>query len=205
MDENKTTVEEVSKKGQKKQKSTATEMLYDIIEQFAIVSAIVLVMFAFVIRLNIVDGSSMDKTLAHGQNLAVSNLFYEPKVGDIVIIHDVTAIPYDKPIVKRVIATEGQTVDIDFFTWTLTVDGEVIDESAYRFVDPNAFLLGADYEFPITVPKGEIFVLGDNRNGSADSRQIEIGTIDTRCVVGRAVFRISPLDKMTVFKNPFGN
>lgn len=186
-------------------KSTLTENVYDLIEQFAIVCAIVLVMFAFVIRLNIVDGSSMDKTLADGQNLAVSGLFYEPKAGDIVVIHDPTAAPYDEPLVKRVIAVGGQTVDIDFATWTLTVDGEVIDESSYRYLDPNEWLLGAEYSFPITVPEGEIFVLGDNRNGSADSRQIEIGTIDTRCVVGRAVARLFPLDKITVFTNPYNN
>ena len=189
----------------KKKSQSGTELLYDLIEQFAIVSAIVLVMFAFVVRLNIVDGSSMDKTLAHGQNLAVSSLFYEPKAGDIVVIHDVTAKPYDLPIVKRVIATAGQTVDIKFSydNWTLIVDGKIVDESAYRFVNEREPLLRAEYNFPITVPEGEIFVLGDNRNGSADSRQREIGTIDTRCVVGRAIARISPLDKITVFTDPY--
>ncbi len=187
-----------------KNKSTLTESVYDIIEQFAFVCAIVLVMFAFVIRLNIVDGTSMVKTLAHGENLAVSGLFYEPKAGDIVVIHDPTAVPYDEPIVKRVIATGGQTVDINFGTWTLTVDGEVVDESAYKYLDGGR-ILGADYSFPITVPEGEIFVLGDNRNGSADSRQIEIGTIDTRCVVGRAIVRLLPFDRITVFTNPYND
>ena len=186
-------------------KPTFTESVYETIEQFAIVCAIVLVMFAFVIRLNIVDGTSMVQTLAHGENLAVSGLFYEPKAGDIVVIHDPTAAPYDEPIVKRVIATEGQTVDIKFSydNWTLIVDGKIVDESAYRFVDTREPLLRAEYNFPITVPEGEIFVLGDNRNGSADSRQSEIGTIDTRCVVGRAVVRLFPLDKITVFTNPY--
>jgi len=187
----------------KKKSQGVSELIYDLVEQFAIVSAIVLVMFAFVVRLNIVDGPSMDKTLAHGQNLAVSGLFYEPKAGDIVVIHDVTAAPYDEPIVKRVIATEGQTVDIDFNTWTLTVDGEVVDESGYRYLDKNKYLLRAEYDFPITVPEGEIFVLGDNRNNSADSRKREIGTIDTRCVVGRVAVRLFPLDKITVFDNPY--
>ncbi len=190
---------------EKKSHLNITEAIYEIVEQLAIISSIVLIVFAFIVRLNIVDGSSMDKTLAHGQSLVVWSLLYEPKAGDIVVIHDITAHPYDHPIVKRVIATENQTVDIDFETWTLTVDGKVIDESEYRFIDSEKPLLRAEYNFPITVPEGEIFVLGDNRNGSADSRQIEIGTIDSRCVVGRAAVRIFPISKFTIFENPYKN
>ncbi len=199
MDENKKLAPE---KAQEK-KQGITETIFELVEQFAVVSAAVLVMFTFFLRLNIVDGSSMDKTLAHGQNLAVSGLFYEPQAGDIVIIHDITASPYNKPLVKRVIATENQVVDIDFDTWTLTVDGKVVDESAYRYLNPNVPTLGAEYDFPITVPEGEIFVLGDNRNGSADSRQIELGTIDARCVVGRAVACIFPIADFKIFTNPY--
>ncbi len=171
--------------------------IYEIIEMIGTVTVVVLLMFAFVVRLNIVDGESMEETLHHGEYLAVSDLFYEPEYGDIVIIHDISAVPYNNPIVKRVIATEGQVVDIDFNTWTLTVDGEVIEED-YRCLKTD-FFLTADYSFPITVPENEIFVLGDNRNHSADSRQIEIGTIDTRCIVGRAVARLAPMDKFTIF------
>ncbi len=188
-----------------KNSTSYIEVAFELIEQFAFVCAIVLVMFAFVVRLNIVNGTSMDNTLAGGQKLAVSSLFYKPKAGDIVVIHDITATPYNSPIVKRVIATGGQTVDIDFDTWTLTVDGEIVDESAYRYLNPDTPLLRAEYKFPITVPEGEIFVLGDNRNDSADSRQIEIGTIDARCVVGRAVARLTPLTDVTIFKNPYAD
>ena len=170
---------------------------YELIEMISTVAVVVLIMFAFVVRLNIVDGQSMEETLHHGEYLAVSDVFYEPACGDIVIIHDISACPYVNPIVKRVIATEGQTVDIDFDTWTLTVDGVVIEED-YRTLKPDAFLT-ADYSFPITVPENEIFVLGDNRNHSADSRQIEIGTVDLRCVVGKAIARIAPMNKFTIF------
>ncbi len=170
---------------------------YELIEMISTVAVVVLIMFAFVVRLNIVDGESMEETLHHGEYLAVSDVFYEPEYGDIVIIHDISAYPYVNPIVKRVIATEGQTVDIDFDTWTLTVDGVVIEED-YRTLKPDAFLT-ADYSFPITVPENEIFVLGDNRNHSADSRQIEIGTVDLRCVVGKAIARIAPMNKFTIF------
>lgn len=176
--------------------------IYDLCEMLGIVTITVMLLFAFVGRLNVVDGHSMDQTLADGEYLVVTDLFYTPTAGDIVVVHDQTATPYDEPIVKRVIATENQTVDIDFSTWTLTVDGEVVEES-YRYLDSSVYLTAA-YSFPITVPEGEIFVLGDNRNHSADSRQAEIGTIDERCVVGKAVARLFPLNKITIFKNPFG-
>ncbi|MBR3998183.1 MAG: signal peptidase I [Clostridia bacterium] len=187
----------MSENKNKSKDQSMTAAIFEIVEMFATVTVVVLVAFAFIMRLNIVDGESMEETLHHGEYLAVSDLFYEPEYGDIVIIHDISAFPYNNPIVKRVIATEGQTVDIDFETWTLTVDGKVIEED-YRCLKPDTFL-AADYSFPITVPENEIFVLGDNRNHSADSRQIEIGTVDKRCVVGKAVARLSPMNKFTIF------
>ncbi|MBQ5821347.1 MAG: signal peptidase I [Clostridia bacterium] len=176
--------------------------IYELCEMLGVVTICVMLIFAFFVRLNVVDGHSMDKTLAHGQYLVVSDFLYDPTPGDIVVVHDITATPYDKPIVKRVIATEGQVVDIDFSTWTLTVDGEVVEES-YRWLDPARMPLTAEYSFPITVPEGEIFVLGDNRHNSADSRQSEIGTIDERCVVGKAYMRVFPFGEFEVFKNPY--
>jgi len=177
------------------------EDVYELVEMLAIVTTIVMVCFAFIVRLNIVQGDSMVDTLHHGDALAVTDLFYEPKAGDIVIVHSIDADPYGDPIVKRVIATENQVVDIDFDTWTLTVDGKVVNEP-YRYLS-NDPLITADYDFPITVPEGEIFVLGDNRNGSADSRQIEIGTIDVRCVVGKALAKLYPFSDTTVFSDPY--
>lgn len=189
-----------------KEKRTLRDYLgdaYELIEMLGIVSVTIMLLFAFVFRLNIVDGHSMDMTLAHGEYLAVSDLFYEPTAGDIVIVHKINADPYDAPIVKRVIATEGQTVDIDFTTWTLTVDGEIIDEP-YRYLDGGP-ILTSDWTFPVTVGENEIFVMGDNRNNSADSRTSEIGLIDKRCVVGKAYVRIFPMQNFTVFENPREN
>ena len=178
-----------------------TGLLYDFVEMLGVVAVILMLIFSFVVRLNIVDGSSMVDTLHDKEYVVVAELGYKPVRGDIVVVDDQTATPYDHPIVKRVIATGGQTVDIDFTTWTLTVDGEVVDESAYRHLEGAT--LTSDYPFPITVPEGRVFVLGDNRNKSADSRQIEIGCVDERCVVGKAVARIFPLKAVTLFKNPY--
>lgn len=189
--------------GSPKEKRTLREYLgdiYELLEMLGIVSATIMLMFAFVFRLNIVDGHSMDMTLTHGEYLGVSDLLYEPAPGDIVIVHKINADPYDNPIVKRVIATEGQTVDIDFSTWTLRVDGEVIDEP-YRYIS-NDYLLTSDWTFPVTVGENEIFVMGDNRNNSADSRTEEIGMIDERCVIGKAYVRIFPMNKFELFENP---
>ena len=187
-----------------KEKTTVLGTIYDVAEMISATTIFVMLMFAFLVRLNIVDGNSMLNTLHNKEYLIVSDLCYTPKAGDIVVVHKINAAPYNEPIVKRVIAVGGQTVDIDFATWTLRVDGEVVDEP-YRYVDSTSSLLTAEYPFPITVPEGEIFVMGDNRNHSADSRQEEIQTVDERCIVGHAVARIYPLSKFGLLKNPFDN
>ena len=94
----------------------------------------------------------------------------------------------DDPIVKRVIAVEGQTVDIDFAEGIVYVDGEALEEDYIR--EPTYTAEGT--EFPLTVPEGSIFVMGDNRNGSSDSRDYRLGTVDTRYVIGKAAFLIFP-------------
>lgn len=188
--------------------------IYDFVETLAIVTIAIVLCFSFFFRLNIVSGTSMNNTLAHGEYLFVSDVMYTPKAGDIVVVHDLTLEGYPDPIVKRVIATEGQTVDIDYETWTLTVDGKVIDESEYRYLDPlkndDRYLretyMGVNenvLEFPVTVEPGHVFVLGDNRRNSADSRVTAIGQIDVRCIVGKVYARVLPFSNFTVFKNPF--
>lgn len=178
--------------------------LYDFVEMFALVTITIVLCFAFFFRLNIVDGPSMNNTLFTGEYLLVSDVLYEPKPGDIVVVHDLTAGNYTAPLVKRVIAVGGQTVDIDFDTWTLKVDGVTVDESEYRYLEynypqnPTSFL-----KFPLTVKEGHVFVMGDNRYSSADSRLEEIGQIDERCVVGKVLARVFPFDRLTVFKNPY--
>ena len=139
----------------------------------------------------------MENTLLAGDYLLVSDIAYTPQAGDIVVVHNVGLRHYNKPIVKRVIATAGQTVDIDFSTWTLTVDGAVIDEPYIKLTTDQQ--LTSDWTYPMQIPEGYIFVMGDNRNHSADSRCRDIGLIDERCVVGKAFVRVFPLSRFTVF------
>ncbi|MBR7137101.1 MAG: signal peptidase I, partial [Clostridia bacterium] len=113
----------------KPEKQTLVTTLFEYLEIFVYSALIVVLLFTFATRLTRVVGPSMEDTLIQGEGLLVSNLFYEPEPGDIIVFHELGA--YNEPIVKRVIATEGQVVDIDFATWTVKVDGEVIDES-YR-------------------------------------------------------------------------
>ena len=195
---------ENKEKDKDKETKKILKTLYDIFEVLATVTVAVTLLYAFAVRLQIVDGSSMLNTLHDGERLLVSDTLYEPTRGDIVIVHKIDADPYDRPIVKRVIATGGQTVDIDFDTWTLTVDGEVVEES-YRWLDPSRKTLRCAYALPVTLGENEIFVMGDNRNNSADSRTMELGPVDVRCVVGKAFARIAPASAFTVFENPFGN
>ena len=175
-------------------------ILADAAEMLGFATALLTLVFSFLVRLTVVEGSSMHPTLEPGDRLVVCPLA-DIAPGDIVIVHRIDAAPYSRPIVKRVIALPGQTVDIDFDTWTLTVDGAVIEEP-YRWLDPDRETLGCDLPLPLTLGEHEIFVMGDNRNGSADSRRHELGPIDTRAVVGRAVFGMTK-DGLTVFTDPF--
>ena len=188
------------------QKGTFASNLVEYLEVFVFAVVFVILVMTFGFRLCEVDGPSMNKTLAHGEKLVISDLFYKPKTGDIIVFHssESNVSYYNKPIVKRVIATEGQFVKIDYLNKAVYVsednvfeEGEILDESAYAFYDTGAFkeaLLGTEAAV-FEVPEGRLFVMGDNRNNSADSRNAHIGMITTDCVLGRALFRIAPFTK----------
>ena len=151
--------------------------------------ATIVVVFLLLFRVVVVSGTSMNNTLMDGDYLLLlSNVFYrDPKPGDIIVASKST-FDNGAPIVKRVIATEGQTVDIDFQKGIVYVDGEAIAEP---------YLYTQTYEaegvhFPVTVPEGCLFVMGDNRKVSLDSRSPSIGFIDKREVLGKAIFIMIP-------------
>lgn len=149
----------------------------------------VVILFTFVGRMTRVDGESMRETLQDGDLLAVLNASWcgTYEAGDLVILQK-DGFRDGEPIVKRVIATEGQTVDIDFTRGEVFVDGALLEEPYVR--EPTWTAEGE--EFPLTVPEGCLFVMGDNRNDSDDSRNPELGPVDSRQVLGRAVFLVLP-------------
>ena len=173
--------------------------LYEWIQSLVGSVLVVVAIFTFGIRMLGVDGHSMLNTLQHGDRLMVVNpiFYHDYKYGDIVILRK-TGVFDNEPIVKRVIATGGQTVDIDFSEGVVYVDGEALEEDYIR--EPTYTAEGT--EFPLTVPEGSIFVMGDNRNGSSDSRDYRLGTVDTRYVIGKAAFLLFPgLDYDTEKRN----
>ena len=160
----------------------------------------VVLLFTFVARLIGVDGHSMVPTLQNGDRLLVVSpmLTDDYRRGDIVVLRKQSFL--SEPIVKRVIATGGETVDIDFSTGTVYVDGEALEE-------PYIAELTFEQEgmqFPLTVLEGSVFVMGDNRNHSNDSRDYRLGTVDERYIIGKAVFLLYPGPDSETGKQEFG-
>ena len=149
----------------------------------------ILLVFLLLFRVVVVSGHSMDKTLLHGDYvLLINNIFYaEPEQGDIVVISK-ESFENGEPIIKRIIATEGQWVDIDFDAGVVYVNGTQLVEP-YINTTTNLY---EGVDFPLQVDEGCVFVLGDNRNGSKDSRSPEIGQIDEREILGKAVLLMLP-------------
>ena len=149
----------------------------------------IMILFLLVFRVIVVSGSSMYNTLIDGDYLLlVSNLFYQnPEYGDIIVASK-ESFDDGKPIIKRVIATEGQKVDIDFVQGIVYVDGEALHED-YTYTPTN---IDEGMQFPLTVDENCVFAMGDNRNRSRDSRSPEIGQIDKREILGKAIFLFLP-------------
>lgn len=192
-----------------KKKTTFKEEFVDWLDIACFAIITVVIVFSLVFRVATVSGESMLNTLIGanpqrgvvGDKVVITNLGYEPKNGDIVVIsrnaqNSANSQMKDKePIIKRVIAVGGQTVDIDFEKAIVYVDGVALKEDYISSKTDDKW----DVEFPLYVPEGYIFVLGDNRAVSLDSRHSEIGEnglIDTRYVLGHAIFRVFPFDRI---------
>lgn len=199
-----------------KKDTSIVSAVFDYLEIFAFSVCAVVLLFSFTVRLCRVNGDSMNQTLKNGQMLLISDVFYTPKSGDIVVFHQ-TGETLNEPLVKRVIATGGQTLKIDFVHGITYVDGKEI-ENAYaddtyvwlggrsgaalsvadqHYYPGPFFLHGGKYItedgcYERKVPDGMVFVMGDNRNNSKDSRYPEVDMVDQRRILGKVVLRTIP-------------
>ena len=193
-------------------KQSAIAEIFDYYELCIYSLCAVIVLFSFFIRLCRVDGQSMEDTLHHGEMLVVSDVFYTPESGDIIVFHQTgsqiqgvySGYSLKEPVVKRVIATGGEWIDIGYVDGKLTVtiydsnmeNPRVLDETYAKYsgaalANPTGF-----YSYPLRIPEGYVFVMGDNRWHSSDSRSSIIGLVDTRRILGHALMRLTPFDKM---------
>lgn len=191
-------------------KNSLWKNLLDYVETIVLAVCLVISIFAFTgFRICTVSGPSMEKTLYHGDRLIISDMLYTPERGDIVVFHQTSddSFGFNEPIVKRIIGVSGDTVSIEYHTDSVVItvtdksgNITVIDESAYRYVDADAVNYYKYGETTFEVAEGTVFVMGDNLNHSADSRDSRISLVDTRRILGKVVFRLSPLSDFGVVK-----
>ncbi len=170
-----------------KQYGSKARVVFDWYDSLVFALAVVMIVLVFGVRITEVFGHSMEPTLQWGDRVAVQILGYKPERGDIVVTDSLTK--YGETLIKRIIATEGDTVDIDFESGAVTVNGQQLEEP---YISGPTYLR-YDVEFPVTVPEGCVFVMGDNRSYSLDSRSTDVGFIDEKAIFGKVLLRLAPL------------
>lgn len=198
MDENLNTMPEGSpEEGETKKKKSAKREALEWVQAILIAVVIAFLVRTFLMTVVRVDGESMMDTLHHNERLIVWKLGYEPEADDIIIFH-----PRCNPksyYVKRVIALEGQTVYIDYDENAVYVDGEKLDEPYIRQHDADPLEVKS-LETEWTVPEGCVFVMGDNRNNSSDSRNSDVGFVTKESILGKVLVRFWPFNKIGIVK-----
>ncbi len=164
--------------------------IYDIVESVCSALLIVAILMLFVFRVVTVSGSSMENTLIENDRIIVTKLFYTPEKGDIIVTDSSNSLA--KPLVKRIIAVGGDKIKVDFSTGSVYVNDELLEEEyikePMRTEDKN--------NIEIIVPEGYVFLMGDNRNVSLDSRSADVGPVSEKCILGKAIFRFMPFSKI---------
>ena len=179
---------------EKKEKGGFVNSLFDFVSIIALAIVAVAISFTFIFRTIGVVGSSMYPTLKNGDRIILTATYTEPKYGDIIVSCQPCEDPVPDVLVKRVIATEGQTVDIDFTQGIVYVDGVALDEPYVADLTTDR----EDFTEPVTVPEGYVFVMGDNRNNSTDSRDDRVGLIREEYILGKALFRMMPFGQFKI-------
>lgn len=169
-----------------RKKSREKLSVFQVFEMIVCAFVAVAIIFTFFFRVFDVEGPSMKPVLEDGNKIVVSAIGYKPERGDVVVLSG----PDNKPIVKRIIAIAGDEVDINFTTGVVTVNGT--EEEYTQELTTQQF----DIAFPIKVPEGTVFVLGDNRGNSFDSRSTALGCVDERMIVGKVLFKLLPPGKV---------
>lgn len=183
----------------KTETNTEKHIYRDIVEwmEALLISFVLIVLlYTFFFRVITVSGGSMENTLNDGDRMIVRCVAYTPRRGDVIVVDSYSH--YGAPLVKRIIAVAGDEVNIDFKTGAVTVNGQQLDEP-YLY---NGELTHASHDvtFPLTVKDGCVFVLGDHRAVSLDSRSSEIGQIDNRDILGKVIWRLYPFSEMGAIK-----
>ena len=181
------------KKGYDPEKPRVIDWIFDLVEMFVFVLLTVMILTSFVFKHSVVEGDSMLNTLHDGEHLIISDLFYTPERGDIVVFEDYSTA-LKKAVVKRVIGLPGETIEVKINAngdYEVYIDGVFYAEDyAYNELEFSTPAIGV-----WTVGEGEIFVMGDNRYNSTDSRDSRVGTVKIETVLGKVLFRFYPFDK----------
>ncbi len=179
----------------KKESAKGWRFVYEWLDSLIFAFIVILLVFTFAFRIVGVNGPSMQPTLQNGDWLALRSVNTEIKRGDIVVVTQPNAL--NEPLIKRVIAVGGDKLDINFVEGTVSVNGDVLEEPYIKEATHRMF----DVAFPVTVPEGSVFVMGDNRNDSLDSRSSTVGFIDEHYVLGVAEFRFYPFGEWKLDAN----